>query len=253
MRLKDKVVLITGAGGAIGTAAVERFVSEGAKVMLADVSVELLQPLVKKLGADRAACIAVDVTEEDQVANMVSTCVATFGGIDVFVANAGIEGKIGETIETEVSNFDKVMAVNVRGVWLGLHYVIPVLRDGGGGSIIITSSGAGVKGSANMVPYNTSKHAVIGMMRCAALECTKYNIRVNTVNPGPIESRMMSSIAEGFAPGGGVDFNEKITAETPMGRYGKPQEVVNMMVFLASDESSYCTGSVYMVDGGNAT
>ncbi|MBR9911800.1 MAG: SDR family oxidoreductase [Gammaproteobacteria bacterium] len=253
MRLKDKVVLITGAAGAIGIAAVKRFSEEGAKVMLADVNLESLQPLVAQLGADRAACVAVDVTQPDQVENMVRACTDAFGGIDVFVANAGIEGKIGEIIDSDVANLDKVLAVNVRGVWLGLHYVIPVMKNGGGGSIIITSSGAGVKGAANMVPYNTSKHAVIGMMRCAALECTQYNIRVNTVNPGPIESRMMRSIAEGFAPGGGDDFNQKITAQTPMGRYGQPVEIANMMVFLGSDESSYCTGSVYMVDGGNAT
>ena len=104
-----------------------------------------------------------------------------------------------------------------------------------------------------MVPYNTSKHAVIGMMRCAALECTKYNIRVNTVNPGPIETRMMDSIAEGLVPGSANDFRNQLEAITPMGRYGKVDEVANLMLFLASDESSYCTGSGYMVDGGNAT
>ena len=134
MRLDKKVVLITGAGGGIGQAAVRKFVSEGAKVMLADIGTESTQPLVDELGSDNCACVAVDVTQADQVENMVRTTVDTFGGIDVFVANAGIEGKIGSIIDTDVSNLDNVLAVNVRGVWLGLHYVIPVMRDGGGGS-----------------------------------------------------------------------------------------------------------------------
>ena len=180
MRLNNKVVLITGAGGGIGQAAVRKFVSEGAKVMLADIGLDVTQTLVDELGPERCACVAVDVSQADQVENMVSACVERFGGIDVFVANAGVEGVIGEIINTDVSNLDAVLAVNVRGVWLGLHYVIPVMRDGGGGSIMITSSGAGVKGSPNTACYNASKHAVIGLMRCAALECAQHGIRVNT-------------------------------------------------------------------------
>ena len=253
MKLENKVVLITGAGGGIGVEAVKRFVAEGAKVMMADIGTSVTQPMVDEFGSDRCACIAVDVTQADQVEKMVNACVATFGGIDVFVANAGIEGAVGSIIETSVDNFDQVMSVNVRGVWLGLHYVVPVMRDGGGGSIVITSSGAGVKGSPNTAVYNSSKHAVVGLMRCAALEFAGFGIRVNTVNPGPIETRMMNSIVDGFNDATGLDFKSMIEAGTPMGRYGQPQEVANLMLFLASDESSYCTGSVYMVDGGNAT
>jgi NAD(P)-dependent dehydrogenase (short-subunit alcohol dehydrogenase family) len=252
MKLDQKIVLITGAAGGIGLAAVRRFVEEGARVVLADINIEALQTIVDELGRDKTACVQVDVTQENQVDNMVNFCVETFGGVDVFVANAGIEGSIGEISDSTIENFDRVMSVNVRGAWLGLHYVIPVMRKRGGGSIIITSSGAGVKGTANLVPYNTSKHAVIGLMRCAALESAKYNIRVNTVNPGAIETRMMRSIEEGFVPGDGSQFKRQLEKMTPMGRYGLPEEVANMMVFLASDESSYCTGSVYMVDGGNA-
>jgi|TARA_B110000211_G_scaffold104847_1_gene121975 NAD(P)-dependent dehydrogenase (short-subunit alcohol dehydrogenase family) len=253
MKLNNKVVLITGAGGGIGQAAVRKFVSEGAKVMLADIGTETTQLLVDELGSERCACVSVDVTQADQVANMVRNTVEVFGGIDVFVANAGIEGKIGSIIDTDVSNLDNVLSVNVRGVWLGLHYVIPVMRDAGGGSIMITSSGAGVKGSPNTACYSTSKHAVIGLMRCAALECAQFGIRVNTVNPGAVETRMMESIEAGFAAVGAGDFKSMVEAVTPLGRYGQPDEIANMMVFLGSDESSYCTGSVYMVDGGNAT
>ena len=253
MKLNNKVVLITGAGGGIGQAAVRKFVAEGARVMLADLGTDDTQPLVDKLGADLCACVAVDVTQDDQVENMVNACVKTFGGIDVFVANAGVEGEIGDIMSTDVSNLDKVLAVNVRGVWLGLHYVIPVMRDGGGGSIMITSSGAGVQGSPNTACYNTSKHAVIGLMRCAALEVAQFGIRVNTVNPGAVETRMMTSIEDGFAEAGAGDFKALVEAGTPLGRYGQPDEIANMMVFLGSDDSSYCTGGVYMVDGGNST
>ena len=253
MKLNNKVVLITGAGGGIGQAAVRKFVAEGAKVMLADITGESTQLLVNELGSERCACVMVDVSQDDQVNNMVNACVERFGGIDVFVANAGVEGEIGDIMSTDVSNLDKVLAVNVRGVWLGLHYVIPVMRDGGGGSIMITSSGAGVQGSPNTACYNASKHAVIGLMRCAALEVAQYGIRVNTVNPGAIDTRMMTSIEDGFADAGAGDFKAMVEAVTPLGRYGQPEEVANMMVFLGSDDSSYCTGGVYMVDGGNST
>lgn len=252
MKLDNKVVLITGAGGGIGQATVRKFVAEGAKVMLADLGTGETQSLVDELGADLCACIAVDVSQDEQVETMVNACVERFGGIDVFVANAGVEGEIGDIASTDVSNLDKVLAVNVRGVWLGLHYVIPVMRDNGGGSIIITSSGAGVKGSPNTACYNASKHAVIGLMRCAALECGPHNIRVNTVNPGAVETRMITSIEDGFAEAGAPDFRAMVEAVTPLGRYGQPEEIAQMMVFLGSDDSSYCTGSVYMVDGGNA-
>lgn len=252
MKLDHKVVLITGAGGGIGQAAVRKFVAEGAKVMLADLTTEVTQQLVNELGADLCACVAVDVAQDDQVENMVNACVKTFGGIDVFVANAGVEGEIGDIMSSDVSNLDKVLAVNVRGVWLGLHYVIPVMRDGGG-SIMITSSGAGVQGSPNTACYNASKHAVIGLMRCAALEVAQFGIRVNTVNPGAVETRMITSIEDGFAEAGAGDFKALVEAGTPLGRYGQPDEIANMMVFLGSDDSSYCTGGVYMVDGGNST
>lgn len=251
MRLQDKVVLITGAAGAIGAAAARLFAGQGAKLMLADMNADALQGMVEELGADNTACVSVDVTNPEQNEAMVAATVERFGRLDVFLANAGIEGKIGSLVESSVENFDKVMSVNVRGVWLGLHYAIPAMQKSGGGSIVITSSGAGVKGAPNLVPYNTSKHAVIGLMRCAALECAAMNIRVNTVNPGPIQSRMMTSIGDGF--GDGNAFTQAVQAQTPLGRFGLPEEVAQTMLFLASDDSSYVTGSVYMVDGGNAT
>ncbi len=253
MQLKNKVVLITGAASGIGLAAARRFAAEGASLMLADMDEKALRSAAGEIGSQAVDSVVVDVSNPEQVENMVRATVTKFGRLDAFIANAGIEGKIGEIVDSDVENFDQVMAVNVRGVWLGLKYAIGAMRDSGGGSIVITSSGAGVKGQPNMAPYNSSKHAVIGLMRCAALECAQYNIRVNTVNPGAVETRMMRSIEEGFAPGSGETFKETLHAATPMGRYARPEEIANMMLFLASDESSYCTGGVYMVDGGNST
>ena len=150
------------------------------------------------------------------------------------------------------------MAVNVRGVWLGLKYVIPIMQERGGGSIVITSSTAGITGSAEMSAYNTSKHAVIGLMRTAALEGAPFNIRVNTVNPAPIETRMMRSLEEmrvaaADSSAATVEQTKRgIAARIPLDRYGTAEEVAKLMLFLASDESSFCTGGVYMVDGGRS-
>ena len=140
-------------------------------------------------------------------------------------------------------------AVNVRGAWLGLKYAIPAMpRDGG--SIIITSSVSGIEGARGLSAYVTSKHAVIGLMRTAALECVPLGIRVNTINPAPLETRMMRALEEGLTPGKATRAREAITAGIPLRRYGTPEEVARMMLFLATDDSRYCTGGVYMVDGG---
>ncbi len=156
-----------------------------------------------------------------------------------------------------LETFDQVMAVNVRGVFLGLQYVIPVMRQRGGGSIVITSSTAGIRGTPGLAAYNTSKHAVIGLMRVAALEGAPDGIRVNTVNPAPIETRMMRSLEEmrTSSASGSVTVaqtKQGIAARIPLQRYGNPEEVARVMLFLASDESSFCTGGVYMVDGGTS-
>lgn len=253
MRLNNKIALVTGAASGIGLATARRFAREGASVVLADISADALEQAVADWPSDRVERVSVDVTRPEQVEAMVQTTLDRFGDLDVLVANAGIEGQVGEIADASLENFDNVMGVNVRGAWLTLKYGIRAMRERDGGSILITSSGAGVKGQANMAPYNCSKHAVIGLMRCAALECAQYGIRVNTVNPGAVETRMMRSIEEGYAPGGGETFKNAISAATPLGRYALPEEIASMMLFLASDESSYCTGGVYMVDGGNST
>lgn len=252
MKMNNKVMLITGGANGIGLEAAKLFAAEGAKVMIADLDENAMQAAVEAIGADKSAYIRTDVTSAEDNQAMVAACLEKFGRIDAFLANAGVEGKIGSIMDSSVENFEFVMNVNVRGVWLGLHNVLPVMKKQGGGAVVITSSGAGVQGSPALAPYNTSKHAVIGLMRCAAQEVAKDNIRINTVNPGAIDTRMIHSIGEGYFPDSADDFTAAMDAETPMGRLGQPAEVAKLMLFLSSDDASYCTGGVYMVDGGQS-
>ena len=257
-RLEGKVAVITGATGGIGSTAAKIFADEGAKVALVDLNEAALQEEVGSIGEDRASYTVADVTQPDQTEAYVDAAVNRWGGVDVLLANAGIEGTLSPITDYPIDVFDRVMAVNVRGVWLGIKYVVPVMRGRGGGSIVITSSTAGIGGSPEMSAYNTSKHAVIGLMRCAALESAPDGIRVNTVNPAPIETRMMRSIEEMRVAAMDdsrvtVEVTKQAVADRiPLERYGDPAEVARLMLFLASDESSYCTGGVYMVDGGRS-
>ncbi len=248
-KLTNKTAVITGGAGEIGRAAGELFAAEGARVLLVDRDSQALKEAVQTLGGDPASWVEADVTQPEQVQHYVQTAVERYGGIDVFVNNAGIEGVVQPIPDYPIEAFDQVMAVNVRGAWLGLKYAIPAMRTSGG-SIVITSSVSGIEGARNLSAYVTSKHAVIGLMRTAALECAPLGIRVNTVNPAPVETRMMRSLEEGLAPGAAPRAREAITATIPLKRYGTPAEVARLMLFLASDDSRYCTGGVYMVDGG---
>ena len=256
-RLDGKVAIITGGAGGIGRAAGKLFAQEGAHVVLVDLDESALQDVAQSIADENISYVAADTTQPDEVQRFVNAAVERQGGVDIFIANAGIEGEINSIIDTPVEMFDKVMSVNVRGVWLGLKYVMPVMRERGGGSIVITSSAAGVQGTVGMSPYTASKHAVIGLMRTAALEGASMGIRVNTVNPSPIHTRMMRSIEEQRVSKGGEGYTTVEEAQNavvegnPLRRYGEPEEVGKLMMFLASDESSYCNGGVYMVDGGN--
>ena len=257
-RLEGKVAVITGAMGGIGRAAAKLFVEEGARVALVDIDEAALQETAQSIGEENASYTVADVTQPEQTQAYINDAVNRWGGVDALLANAGIEGTLSPISDYPIDVFDRVMAVNVRGVWLGIKYAVPVMRERGGGSIVITSSTAGIGGSPEMSAYNTSKHAVIGLMRCAALEGAPLGIRVNTVNPAPIETRMMRSIEEMRVAA--MD-DARVTVEVakqsfadriPLQRYGDPEEVARMMLFLASDDSSFCTGGVYMVDGGRS-
>ena len=257
-RLSNKVALITGGAGGIGQAAARLFADEGAHVVLVDREEAPLQDAISSIGEDRASFVVADVTNLENTQNYVESTIERWGGIDIYLANAGIEGVVSSIPDYPHDIFDRVIAVNVRGVWLGLKYVIPAMQDRGGGSIVITSSTAGISGTEGMSAYTTSKHAVIGMMRTAALECAPMKIRVNTVNPAPIETRMMRSLEEmRVAAADSSDVTVERTKQSfasriPLQRYGYPEEVAKTMLFLASDDSSFSTGGVYMVDGGRS-
>ncbi len=249
-KLDGKVAVITGGAGGIGRAAGQLFVAEGADVLLVDLDESALQAACAEIGSNRVDYFVADVTKQSDNAGMVAKATEKFGGVDVFLANAGIEGDVQSIEEYDEGRFDQVMAVNVKGVFLGLKNTMPAMRARGGGSIVITSSVAGVNGSPNLSAYVTSKHAVIGLMRSAAKEGAANNIRVNTVNPSPVETRMMRSLEEGIAPGGADEVKAMMAANIPLQRYGEPEEIAKVMLFLASEDSGWVTGSVQMADGG---
>ncbi len=248
-KLDNKVALITGGAGGIGQAAAKLFAEQGAKVMLIDVDEVALKAVVTKIGEEIADYMVADVGDLAENQTCVSATLERFGSIDIALLNAGIEGMIKPITAYPVEIFDKVMNVNVRGIFLGLKTIMPAMRKDGG-SIVITSSTAGIRAIGGMSAYVASKHAIIGLMRTAALEGAGDYIRVNSVNPSPIETRMISSI-EAQA---GLSTEEQIISpmarHTPLQRYGEPEEVAQLMLFLSSDDSSFCTGGVYMVDGG---
>jgi NAD(P)-dependent dehydrogenase (short-subunit alcohol dehydrogenase family) len=250
-RLEGKVAVITGGAGGIGKAAGKLFVNEGADVLLVDVDEEALKSACDGIGSNKVSYCVADVTNSSDNQKMINLAEEHYGGVDVLLANAGVEGDVSSIVDYDERRFEQVMAVNVKGPFLGLKAAIPAISKRGGGSIIITSSVAGVSGVANVAPYVTSKHAVIGMMKSAALECAPLNIRVNTVNPSPVETRMMRSLEEGFSPGEAETAREGMRANIPLGRYAEAEDIAKIMLFLASDDSDFVTGSVYMADGGS--
>lgn len=252
-RLHGKVAIITGGTGGIGLAAAERFIAEGARVLLVDIDAQALREAGARFG-DRCGCCAADVTQEEDARRYVSLAIGAFGGVDILLANAGIEGAVAAIPDYSTALFEKVMAVNVTGTWLSMKHAIPAMRARGGGAIVVTASTAAMRGTWGISPYTASKHAVIGLTRTAALECATWNIRVNTINPAPIETRMMRSLEIQRAVVAGEDsadaMKTRLAAAIPMKRYGTPAEIAELMLFLASDASSYCTGGVFPIDGG---
>lgn len=248
-KLNGKVAIVTGATGGIGAATAELFLREGARVVLVDLQPEPLQTLAQRLG-DGAAPFAADVADPADTEKYVAEATRRFGGVDVLFANAGIEGAVRPLIDCTVEEFDRVLAVNVRGVWLGIKYAAPEMAKRGGGSIVITSSVAGLVGSRGLGPYVSSKHALIGLAKTAALELAPASVRVNTVNPGPIENRMMRSIEEHANPSDPSLVKTGFQNRIALGRYGTNEEIARLALFLASDDSSFCTGSVFVADGG---
>lgn len=251
-RLSGKVVLITGAAGGIGRAAAVRFATEGARVGLVDVSRDGLREslaAVEKAGGT-GLTVEADVTRAADVARYAATVAERFGGIDCFFNNAGILGAVRPLVDYPEDVFDRVLAVNVKGVWLGIKTVAPLLRARGGGVIVNTASIAGLRGSRNLVAYTASKHAVVGLTRAASIELARDRIRVNAVCPSPIETPMVRALEAGANPSNPAAFHERLAGTIPLQRYGEPEEVAALVAFLCSAEAVYITGGIYPVDGG---
>jgi 3-hydroxybutyrate dehydrogenase len=247
-----KVVLITGAAGGIGKETAKLFYQEGATLSLVDVSEEALNKAIQELNFQhgRYTTIVADVSNEDQVKNYVQKTVDTYGKIDVFFNNAGIEGRVAPIVDQSDEDLTRVLNINIKGVFFGLKHVISVMLKQKSGAIVNTASGVGLVGSPGLSPYVASKHAVIGLTKTAAIECGELGIRVNAICPAPINTRMMRSIEEGAAPGRGEEARQQYSQGIPLKRYGEANEVAQLVAFLASDKASYITGSAYPVDGG---
>ena len=252
MDFAGKVALITGGGNGIGRATALGFARYGAKVVVVDRDVgggEGTAGIIRQEGG-QSLFVAADVTKSTDVQAYVAAALDTFGSIDCFHNNAGIEGSVAQTAEYDEAMFDAVMHVNVKGVFLGLRYVLPVMLKTGRGAIVNTASVAGLVASPGMSAYVASKHAVIGLTKTAAGEVARSGVRVNAVCPGPIDTRMIHSLESMLNPADPGSIGARYQSNIPIGRYGTAEEVANVVLFLCSDLAGNITGAQYVVDGG---
>ncbi len=252
MKLKNKVAIITGATGDIGKNTAKKFLQEGAKVMLAGRSAEKLSRLQNELNVDgKVHNLAGEVCSESYVETLIEETLKEFNQVDIMFANAGIEGRTAVLEEQTMEDFTNLLNVNVIGVWLCIKHSIKVMKKNqGDSSIIVTSSGAGVLGYAGGGPYIASKHAVNGLVRAGAAELADSGIRINVAAPGPIDNRMMNNLAVSLNPDDPGAVRAAFEQNIPMQRWGKNEEIANLVAFLASEEASFCTGGIFMADGG---
>ncbi len=249
-RLANKVAVVTGATGGIGEATIRRFLDEGASVMAVGRSAGKLEQLKQTIGNEQLAVCVADATDEAATRASVEATIARFGSLDILFANAGTEGALKPLDSMTAEEFREPFETNVLGVWLSLKYALPHFREQGSGAVIVTASTAGLIGFPGLANYVSSKHAVIGLMKCAALEVAEFGVRVNAIAPGPIDNRMIHSLTDQLAPDDPGALEAQLKEMIPLHRYGVNDEVAAMAAFLASSDSGYCTGSVFTLDGG---
>lgn len=247
-KLTNKVALITGGSGGIGSATAALFLKHGAKIVLVDRNEDALVETANSFNNPNLSYVVADVSVAADVERYVDFTVKKFGKIDIFFNNAGVEGVVKPICDYPEEVFEKLFNINVKGVWLGMKYVIPAMNNGG--SIINTSSVAGLMGSPNVSAYVGSKHAVVGITRTVANEVAPRRIRVNTIHPSPVDNRMMRSLEEGFAPGHAEEAKKGFENAIPLKRYATNEDIANGVLFLASDDSCFITGTKLVVDGG---
>lgn len=246
--LGNKTCIITGGAGSLGLAAAKRFLAEGARVMLVDLNPDALAEAKAALDSDNVDTCSADVSSEADVQRYVEATCTRFGKIDVLFSNAGNFGTVAPIQDYPTGIFDAVYAVHVRGAFLAAKHAVPHMNDGG--SIVITSSVAGTRGDPGVYAYITAKHAQTGLMRCLAKELAPRRIRVNTIHPGPVDNAFQLSVEEGLGKEIGRDGTEFFNEIIPLGRHGSPDEIARSVLYLASDQSSFTTGAMLMVDGG---
>jgi NAD(P)-dependent dehydrogenase (short-subunit alcohol dehydrogenase family) len=247
-QLSGKSCLITGGAGSIGLAAARLFLAEGARVTLVDLGEEAGERALAELAGQPVDYVAADVSRSADVERCVVTTVARWGKIDVLFSNAGNFGVVAPIADYPEDVFDAVYAVHVRGAMLMAKHATPRMNDGG--SVIITSSVAGVRGDPGVYAYITAKHAQIGLMRCLAKELAPRRIRVNTIHPGPVDNAFQATVEDDVSRIIGRNATEMFNGMIPLGRHAKAEEIAKAALFLASDQSSFTTGATLMVDGG---
>jgi NAD(P)-dependent dehydrogenase (short-subunit alcohol dehydrogenase family) len=248
-----QVALVTGAAGGIGRAVALALGQVGAKVLLVDIAKDAglhTQSLIANVGGE-AMFVQADVSDPEQVQNYVNTAMQAWGRIDIFMNNAAWQGEIHSLVDYPLDVFEKVMNINVRGVFLGLKYVLPIMIQQGKGAIVNTASLGSFLATRKLGPYTASKHAVMGLTKTAALEVARKGIRVNAVCPGPVDTEMLREIEASQATGSAEQLRAQRTASIPDGRYADPVEVANLMLYLASDLSSHITGQGIQINGGS--
>lgn len=247
-RFGGQVAIVTGAAAGFGLEVSKRLAGEGALVTMVDRAADQLEAEAAQI--PDAIPIVADVSVEDDVEGYVARTVDERGRVDIFHNNAGIEGRMAPMTELSIDDFDRVWAVNARGVFLGLRAVLRVMKPQGSGAIVNTASMAAIRGAATFSPYVASKHAVAGLTRCAALEGAPHGVRVNAVAPGHIDTRMARDLTKQVNPDDPAQAYAEMSAQVPLGRYGTAGEVADLVVWLLSSQASYVSGSLHLVDGG---